>query len=215
MKMKFFTTAALVLLFFSIGNAQNSHTINAGNFYYSPEEITIAPGDTVHWINDGGFHNVNFNINTITEVSFDNPESFESAATSDVEMYTHVFDIVGTYNYDCSVGQHAANGMVGVIIVEETSTSVFNQNHFINSFSAFYSENTEAIEIHFESDEYRSDVDISLFNMEGKLLTTRKIEVKTGSGLESIKFDNSLPGGVYFVSISSESFAKSAKVILP
>ncbi|MGB0593230.1 MAG: fasciclin domain-containing protein, partial [Flavobacteriales bacterium] len=83
-------------------------------------------GDTVVWINDGGTHDVNGNINTITGNSFDNPESFDSPSTSTVgaTIYTHVFNIEGTYNYDCSVGNHALQGMVGTIIVNSGLGSV-------------------------------------------------------------------------------------------
>ena len=103
-------------------NSQNSQefTINAGNYYYSPSSLTINVGDVVNWYNDGGFHNVNFDINSITYESFGNPESFSSSATSEVGalIYSHVFNTPGTYTYDCSIGSHAANGMVGTIVVE-------------------------------------------------------------------------------------------------
>ena len=97
------------------------HQVNSGMFYYTPSELTINVGDTVVWINDGGTHNVNGNINSITGNSFDNPESFDSPYTSTVgaTIYTHVFNIEGTYNYDCSVGTHALQGMVGQINVEQ------------------------------------------------------------------------------------------------
>ncbi|MGB1931571.1 MAG: cupredoxin domain-containing protein, partial [Flavobacteriales bacterium] len=89
------------------------HQVNSGMFYYTPSELTINVGDTVVWINDGGTHDVNGNINSITGNSFDNPESFDSPSTSTVgaTIYTHVFNIEGTYNYDCSVGNHALQGM--------------------------------------------------------------------------------------------------------
>ena len=32
-------------------------------------------------------------------------------------MYTHIFTIPGLYNYDCSVGPHAQNGMAGTVTV--------------------------------------------------------------------------------------------------
>ena len=32
-------------------------------------------------------------------------------------MYTHIFTIPGLYNYDCSVGAHAQNGMAGTVTV--------------------------------------------------------------------------------------------------
>ena len=111
------------LFILSSSQAQVIHTVSSGNFYYYPGSLSINVGDTVNWINDGGFHNVNFDINTITGSSFANPESFSSTPTNDVAMYSHVFTIAGSYDYDCSVGQHAANGMIGSIIVN-SSTSI-------------------------------------------------------------------------------------------
>jgi plastocyanin len=118
---KISTLLAAILFVFSL-NAQNSYTINSGNFYYTPQLLTINLGDTVHWINDGGFHNVNFDVNTLSGASFNNPVSFVSTPTNDVEMYTYVFTVAGSYDYDCSVGSHAANGMVGTIIVNASSS---------------------------------------------------------------------------------------------
>ena len=118
---KISTLLAAILFVFSL-NAQNSYTINSGNFYYTPQLLTINLGDTVHWINDGGFHNVNFDVNTLSGSSFNNPVSFASTPTNDVAMYTYVFTVAGNYDYDCSVGSHAANGMVGTIIVNTASS---------------------------------------------------------------------------------------------
>ena len=117
----------LIALFVAnIANSQTSHLVNSGNFYYSPTNLTINVGDTVTWINDNGFHNVNFDINTITGNSFNNPQSFISTPTSNTNMYTHVFTVAGTYNYDCSVGQHAANGMVGSIVVNSNTNTIYD-----------------------------------------------------------------------------------------
>ena len=59
--------------------------------------------------------------------SFNNPESFISSPTTAYNMYTHVFNIAGTYDYDCSVGSHAASGM-GTIIVNGTSSTIFSSS---------------------------------------------------------------------------------------
>ena len=99
-----------------------SHTVNSGNYYYQPQLLTINVGDTVYWVNDGGFHNVNFITNSVSGENYNNPESFASTPTSDSEMYFHVFTLPGTYEYDCSVGSHAANGMVGTISVVASSS---------------------------------------------------------------------------------------------
>ena len=95
------------------------HTVNSGGYYYAPSSLSINLGDTVEWINDGGTHNVNGDINSITGSTFNNPQSFFSNPANLVGaiLYTHVFTIPGIYNYDCSVGSHAANGMTGSVTV--------------------------------------------------------------------------------------------------
>lgn len=116
----------LFLSLISLTTFATVHQVNSGMFYYTPSELTINVGDTVVWINDGGTHDVNGNINSLTGNSFNNPESFDSPSTSTVgaTIYTHVFNIEGTYNYDCSVGNHALQGMVGTIIVNSGLGSV-------------------------------------------------------------------------------------------
>tara|TARA_B100002051_G_scaffold179707_2_gene170150 strand:+ start:1950 stop:3881 length:1932 start_codon:yes stop_codon:yes gene_type:complete len=116
----------LAIFLANIANTQTTHVVNSGNFYYAPSSLNINIGDTVKWLNDGGFHNVNFDINTITGASFNNPQSFISSPTSNIDMYSHVFAVPGTYNYDCSVGQHAANGMVGTIVVNSNSNTIYD-----------------------------------------------------------------------------------------
>ena len=117
MKKNILIAICLLLVTFIYG--QTTHTILAGMPYYNPSELTIDQGDIVIWINDGGYHDVNGEINSITNESFNNPESFNSPAIGEVgaEIYTHTFNISGSYNYDCSVGTHAEQGMVGTITV--------------------------------------------------------------------------------------------------
>lgn len=99
------------------------HTVYAGSFYYEPATLTITAGETVAWFNEDGFHDVNGNVSVLTGESFGNPDVFSlpsvNASGTDVCMGTVTFTIPGTYNYDCSIGSHAANGMVGTIVVEE------------------------------------------------------------------------------------------------
>jgi len=100
-------------------NAQTTHTINAGSYYYTPSSLTIDVGDSVIWINDGGNHDVNGNINSITNQPYNNPITFDSPPISTINsvIFAYKFTVAGTYNYDCSVGSHASQGMVGSVIV--------------------------------------------------------------------------------------------------
>jgi uncharacterized surface protein with fasciclin (FAS1) repeats len=104
------------------------HTVNAGFPYYSPSSLNINFGDTVEWVNDGGNHDVNADVNTQTGLSFNNPVSFQSNTTNVVGaiIYTHIFNVPGNYSYDCSVGSHAAAGMVGTISVSVPSNSIYD-----------------------------------------------------------------------------------------
>ena len=96
-----------------------THTVFVGNFYYDPPNITINQGEDIRWINDGGLHDVNGELNSLTNVPFNNPEAFNSPSTAIVgaEIYRHTFNTAGFYNYDCSVGGHAINGMTATITV--------------------------------------------------------------------------------------------------
>jgi uncharacterized protein (TIGR02145 family) len=107
--------------------AQSSHIVNVGAYYYTPETLDILVGDTVFWFNDGGIHDVNFQINSVTNEDFGNPEEIASASltieSSIGEIGFIVFNQSGIFSYDCSVGQHAANGMVGQIIVNAVNSN--------------------------------------------------------------------------------------------
>ena len=47
---------------------------------YSPSVLSISPGDIVNWISEGGYHDVNFDVNSITGESFGNPSEIASAS---------------------------------------------------------------------------------------------------------------------------------------
>ena len=98
--------------------------INVGSFYFDPAELTVEPGSVIGFNNEEGFHNINGDISVLTGESFGNPETFSLPAVNGgpgVCMGTITLTIPGTYTYDCSIGSHAANGMVGTIIVQEAS----------------------------------------------------------------------------------------------
>lgn len=123
---RFFIIAFLIGILSSCENeSEDSNNINAdytvftGNYYYDPQNLTINVGQTVRWVNDGGHHDVNGEINSLNNEPFNNPEVFNSDATSEVGavIFTYTFQTPGVYNYDCSVGGHALNGMTGIVTV--------------------------------------------------------------------------------------------------
>ena len=95
--------------------------VAASSFAFVPADLTVDIGTLVFWVNNGGTHDVNGAIDTQTGLSFENPESFGLASVfgdaAGVCIGSHTFTIPGVYSYDCSIGSHAALGMVGTITV--------------------------------------------------------------------------------------------------
>ncbi|MBT6162370.1 MAG: T9SS type A sorting domain-containing protein [Crocinitomicaceae bacterium] len=110
--------------------------IEASNFQYSPSTLDIEVGQTVVWVNTGGTHDVNASMSTIGEM-WDNPEFFTLPAVSGnsegVCIGSHTFTVEGTYDYDCSIGNHAANGMVATVTVNPTTQSNTVVDIIVNS----------------------------------------------------------------------------------
>jgi plastocyanin len=95
--------------------------VEASSFQYVPSSLSVEPGATVTWTNMGGTHDVNGDIDSQTGMSFGNPEAFYIAAVSGdasgVCIGSFTFNTPGVYTYDCSIGSHAALGMVATITV--------------------------------------------------------------------------------------------------
>ena len=75
-------------------------------------------GDSVIWINDGGYHDVNGNNKLNANQPYNNPVTFDSPTTNTTGEPLPINLLSSTYNYDCSVGSHAASGMVSTIVVQ-------------------------------------------------------------------------------------------------
>ena len=109
------------MLLFAFSASSTTHTVisnNSNNFV--PSSLTITLGDTVEFINTGGFHNVNATLSTYPN----NPQGFGNSVSSSNWSFQHIFTVAGTYNYQCD--PHVAMGMIGTIIVNPPSNSVYD-----------------------------------------------------------------------------------------
>lgn len=95
---------------------QTSVVVEVYGMQFDPPSVTINVGDTVHWYNLEGTHNINGSL-----WYEDNPEPFGIEVGVGWE-YSKVFTIPGTYQYHCDV--HLDDGMTGVVVVEEGTSSV-------------------------------------------------------------------------------------------
>ena len=107
--------------------SQNTHTVEAGSYYYSPNSLTINAGDTVVWENNAGFHDVEF-------VSGPETPSL-GACTGPCTIGELVLNVPGTYSYICSIGSHEQQGMVGTLTVEPVVSTTASVQIVHNSAS--------------------------------------------------------------------------------
>ena len=124
-----FSLCVALLAGFSVSFAQcdADYTVEVSSFQYAPSDLAIEVGQSVAFVNVAGFHDVNGVTNSITGEPFGNPVDFTLGAQSGnmdgVCLGVVTFDTPGTYNYDCSIGDHAAQGMVASITVNAPPTN--------------------------------------------------------------------------------------------
>ncbi len=88
--------------------AADGVTIKFSNFKFEPKEVTVKPGTTVTWINDGGKHTI----------EADNG-AFKSPDLTAGGKFTFKFDKPGDYPYSCGYhGSKGGTGMSGVVHVK-------------------------------------------------------------------------------------------------
>jgi len=105
-------TALAVLLLTPLGAAANVN-INVMNYSFSPNNVTINPGDTVTWNWVGGVH-------TITSGVASNCTGagtlFDENSDVSHQMFVFTFTNAGVFDYFCRVHEHM--GMKGVVRVK-------------------------------------------------------------------------------------------------
>lgn len=161
-------------------SAQVKYTVLTSGNTFVPANITIEIGDTVEWKNMGGTHNVN-----ATQTTFPaNPESFGNALGTGW-TFSHVFNTLGNYDYRCDL--HFSMGMVGTVIVNNTTS--INGNDVIENEITFYPNPSKDYLNWINADKF--DV-IELIDRSGKTV----LEVSTK--FKSIDLSN-FPKGLYLI----------------
>jgi plastocyanin len=111
--------------------------VEAFNYGFDPQVVNLEVGQSISWVNIGGNHDSQAELNSITDLPFNNPDSWDfpnvSGNANGVCIGTFTFVVPGVYQYDCSVGNHAQNGMVGTVIVgiggcTDSNASNYNAN---------------------------------------------------------------------------------------
>ena len=110
---------------------KTTHKVIAKGVIFSPKNITINVGDTVEWINEEGYHNVNGKKSHSRNKN--NPTSFGNKVGSGW-TYKFTFTKPGTYKYHCD--PHLSADMVGTVKVKEVLNEDITQSQ-LNALEAY------------------------------------------------------------------------------
>jgi plastocyanin len=113
--------ASILLILMSVPVMGTEHHVDIGNFYFSPEKTTVAPGDTVTWTLVEGTHT------TTSDAA--SPKAWDSGTmNSPGQTFSVVFeasDGPGPFPYLCTF--HAAT-MIDTIFMQETCNAAGDIN---------------------------------------------------------------------------------------
>lgn len=95
----------------STATKEKTFNLTGGNFYFTPNKITVNKGDkvTIIFTSNGGVHD--FVIDEFQAKT-------ALVMTGKTAQVSFVADKTGTFQFYCSVGQHRQLGMVGALIVK-------------------------------------------------------------------------------------------------
>lgn len=83
--------ASLPVLAATAARAQTTHTVTIKNFAFSPAALTIAPGDTVTWVNEDNMRHSALDLNG----------AFDTGLISQGQSASIAFGGQGTFEYRC------------------------------------------------------------------------------------------------------------------
>jgi plastocyanin len=113
---------AAMLIFAPAASAQDEMTVSIQDFFFDPDQITVAPGTTVTWVNDGEAPH------TVTSTD---GKDLDSATLQPEDTYSFTFedgDAGETYAYQCTIhpqmtGSVKVSGGGGAMPSASASTS--------------------------------------------------------------------------------------------
>jgi plastocyanin len=82
-----------LLIFAPAASAQDEMTVSIQDFFFEPDQLTVAPGTTVTWVNDG----------EEPHTSTADDGTWDSGTLQPGESFSFTFDDPGDYSYLCEI----------------------------------------------------------------------------------------------------------------
>ncbi|KAF9390323.1 hypothetical protein CPB97_009541 [Podila verticillata] len=103
--------------------AAKTWDVNVVNGIFSPQELDIAPGDTVRWPNNDGTDHAIVQTTDGARTCNSTAGGFNSGVKTKGQSYQRVFPAAATVNYKDGVASNCAKGATGTIFVHTGARS--------------------------------------------------------------------------------------------
>ncbi|KAF9148647.1 hypothetical protein BG015_009618 [Linnemannia schmuckeri] len=115
--MRFDITVMALVAFITPSVLAKTWDVNVVNGLFSPQELDIAPGDTVNWPNNDGADHAIVETNAGARTCNSKAGGFNSGSKLKGQAYSRVFPTAGVVNYKDGIGANCAKGATGTIYV--------------------------------------------------------------------------------------------------
>ena len=115
--MKFNTAVVAFVAMVAPAMAAKTWDINVVNGLFSPQEVEIAPGDTVRWPNNDGVDHAIVETNTGARSCNAKAGGFNSGKKIKGQFYERIFPNATVVNYKDGIGANCVKGATGTIYV--------------------------------------------------------------------------------------------------
>ncbi len=198
----------LMLILTSTALYSTNHVIIFGGtvgLNYSPNELTVAVGDTITWQGS-------FSTHPLSSTSV--PQGGEGFQKSSGTSFSYTVQAPGTYNYKCDV--HALSGMTGSFSALVSSVDKqglyglpnvyrLNQN-YPNPFNP-----VTTISYQLQKASY---VELNVYNLLGQSIATLVSE-RQPAGFHQLKWEaDQNPSGVYYYQLKADEFQDVKRMFL-
>lgn len=167
-----------------------------GTPFFSPQNLTIEIGDVVNWNWVSGQHNV---------AAISGPESFNSGSHVSPFEWSYTFTISGTYNYECTLFDHA-DTQFGTIIVSPLSIANLEGS---KSFDLMLYPNPAVNTVSIEKTRNGSST-VKFTDLSGRHILTiaNSTEIRTTYDISD------LPRGIYFVEVEMDGVIVRQRLLI-
>lgn len=181
MKKIYQTLILTTLLFISTSSIAVVHSVVVSNFQFTPASLSVNVGDTIVWTLGSGNHTT-----TSTTIP-QGADPWDSPINSNVQSFTYVINVAGTYDYICT--PHAFAGQMVAI------------NTGINSLDLFSNFNIFSVRPSIYNISYllarSGNIKISVYDITGKSAKILKSSYQTAGTYSSNYNFEDLKKGIY------------------